>query len=143
LRAFFFFSGALLEQAEILLDKGIHPIRVSNAYDLACNIAYVFYLHCFRFFAFIDCFFCSVEKLSQIADKVEWTPEKLEPLILAAMTALGKQIFFSNRKVLFLKSVVCVIICVGSKIVNKHCRKFAEIAVKAVLSVADLVLVFF
>jgi len=87
-------AGALLEQAEILLDKGIHPIRVSNAYDLACKIA--------------------VEKLAQIADKVEWTEENLEPLILAAMTALG------------------------SKIVNKHCRKFAEIAVKAVLSVADL-----
>ena len=34
-------TGALLEQAEMLLDKGIHPIRVSNAYDLACKIAFV------------------------------------------------------------------------------------------------------
>lgn len=31
-------AGALLEQTEALLDKGIHPIKVADGYDLACKV---------------------------------------------------------------------------------------------------------
>src|SRR6478609_7625464 len=32
-------AGALLEQAAELIDKGIHPIRIADGYDKACDIA--------------------------------------------------------------------------------------------------------
>merc|ERR1719453_2133181 len=32
-------AGSLLEQAETLLEKGIHPIRISEGYDRASKIA--------------------------------------------------------------------------------------------------------
>jgi T-complex protein 1 subunit epsilon len=51
---------------------------------------------------------------AQIAQKIDFNFENLEPLILTAMTTLS------------------------SKIVNVHKRKMAEIAVKAVVGVADL-----
>src|SRR6187551_132283 len=32
-------AGALLEQAAELIDKGIHPIRIADGYDAACEVA--------------------------------------------------------------------------------------------------------
>ena len=32
-------AGALLEKAEALLDRGIHPMRVAEGFDRACLIA--------------------------------------------------------------------------------------------------------
>jgi len=87
-------AGALLEQAEQLLDRGIHPIRIASGFDTGCNIA--------------------VETMKKISDKANWSKENLEPLIATAMTSLG------------------------SKIVKRCNRQLAEIAVHAVLSVADL-----
>jgi T-complex protein 1 subunit epsilon len=87
-------AGALLEQALPLLDRGIHPTRISEGFDIACKIA--------------------VERLQAIADVFEIDPEHPERLLLAAKTALG------------------------SKIINRHHDKMAQIAVEAVLSVADL-----
>lgn len=87
-------AGALLEQAEQLLDRGIHPIRVAAGFDTACEIA--------------------VAHIQKIADKVEFSKDNLEPLISTAMSSLG------------------------SKIVKRCGRKFAEIAVNSVLSVADM-----
>jgi chaperonin GroEL (HSP60 family) len=31
-------AGALLEQAEALLDMGIHPLRVAEGYEWACKV---------------------------------------------------------------------------------------------------------
>uniref|UniRef100_A0A8D8US30 T-complex protein 1 subunit epsilon n=1 Tax=Cacopsylla melanoneura TaxID=428564 RepID=A0A8D8US30_9HEMI len=87
-------AGALLEQAEQLLDKGIHPIRIADGFELAAQTA--------------------VKHLDTIADSFPVNPDNLEPLIKTAMTTLG------------------------SKIINKCHRQMAEIAVNAVMAVADL-----
>ncbi|TFY62596.1 hypothetical protein EVJ58_g3764 [Rhodofomes roseus] len=86
-------AGALLEQSEALLDRGIHPIRIADGFDRACVVA--------------------VEHLEKISDKVEFTLSDTSNLVKTAKTSLG------------------------SKIVSKEHDKFAEIAVDAVLAVAD------
>ncbi|ESO96409.1 hypothetical protein LOTGIDRAFT_150024 [Lottia gigantea] len=87
-------AGALLEQAEQLLDRGIHPIRIADGYEMAARVA--------------------VETLDKISDKFDVDLKKPEPLIRLAMTTLG------------------------SKIINRCHRQMAEIAVDAILAVADL-----
>lgn len=88
------FAGALLEEAEKMLVKGIHPIRVARGYEKACDIA--------------------VKRLAEIADRIEWTEDNTTPLLQTAMTTLG------------------------SKIINRFQKQMAQIAVDAVLAVADL-----
>ena len=62
-------AGALLEQAEALLDRGIHPIKIADGYQKACDIA--------------------VAHLDRIADRIEFSKEtrklywKLRELLLA------------------------------------------------------------
>ena len=85
-------AGALLDQAESLLDRGIHPIRIADGFELAGQ--------------------CAVQHLDKIAHPFPFADR--ESLIEVAMTTLG------------------------SKIVNKCHRQMAEIAVDAVLAVADL-----
>ncbi|XP_028127717.1 T-complex protein 1 subunit epsilon [Diabrotica virgifera virgifera] len=87
-------AGALLEQAGSLLDRGIHPIRIADGFELACQTA--------------------VAHLEKIAELFPVSAENTEPLIKVAMTTLG------------------------SKIINKCHKQMAEIAVNAVLAVADL-----
>lgn len=87
-------AGALLEQAEALIDRGIHPIRIADGFELAAQ--------------------CAVQNLDAIAEDFPIDAANKEPLIQVAMTTLG------------------------SKIVNKCHRKMAEMAVDAVLAVADL-----
>lgn len=87
-------AGALLEQSEALLDRGIHPIRIADGFDKACTVA--------------------VEQLDRISDRVPFSLENKQNLIKTATTSLG------------------------SKIVSKEIQRFAEIAVDAVLTVADL-----
>jgi T-complex protein 1 subunit epsilon len=65
-------AGALLEEAEKLLDKGIHPIRIARGYEMACDIA--------------------VEHLKSIADKVEFSKNNTEPLLQTAKTTLSSKI---------------------------------------------------
>lgn len=64
-------AGALLEQAEQLLDRGIHPIRVSDGYDQAARVA--------------------IEQLDKIAETLAWDPNNTEPLVETAMTTLGSK----------------------------------------------------
>lgn len=87
-------AGALLEQAEKLLDKGLHPVRIFEGFEQAAEISY--------------------KHLESISDTVEFDKDNTVPLVDTAMTTLS------------------------SKIVNVHKRKMAQIAVDAVLSVADL-----
>lgn len=69
--AFSVLAGALLEQAEQLLDRGIHPIRISDGYDQAAQIA--------------------IEHLDKIAETLPCDPNNTEPLIETAMTTLGSK----------------------------------------------------
>ncbi|EEH38457.1 T-complex protein 1 epsilon subunit [Paracoccidioides lutzii Pb01] len=87
-------AGALLEQAADLIDKGIHPIRIADGYDEACEVA--------------------VAELDRICDEIKFSRDDRENLMKVAKTSLG------------------------SKIVSKAHDHFAEMAVDAVLSVADL-----
>merc|ERR1711871_8618 len=87
-------AGAMLEGAEKLLDRGIHPIRIADGYEMACEIA--------------------VARLNEISDTVEFTREDTTNLVKTCMTTLN------------------------SKVVNRHLEQMANIAVDAVLGVADL-----
>lgn len=64
-------AGALLEQAEKLLDRGIHPIRIADGYEIAAKVA--------------------VDRLNEISDKFEVNLQNPEPLIQLAMTTLGSK----------------------------------------------------
>ena len=64
-------AGALLEAASDLIDKGIHPIRIADGYDRACELA--------------------VQKLDEIADEIEFTRENTENLLRCAKTSLGSK----------------------------------------------------
>ena len=87
-------AGALLEQAEKLLDRGLHPVRIAEGFEQAAELC--------------------VRHLAEIADTVNFSTDNLTPLVDTAMTTLS------------------------SKIINVHKRKMAQIAVDAVLAVADL-----
>jgi len=66
-------AGALLEQAESLLDRGIHPIRIAEGYEAASRIA--------------------VEHLEKIANKFEFGEANVEPLIQTCMTTLSSKMY--------------------------------------------------
>lgn len=86
-------AGALLEQAEVLLDRGIHPIRIADGFEMAAH----------RCMEYLE---------SDLSLKFPY--EQRDLLIKTAETTLS------------------------SKIVSKCNRQMAEIAVDAVLTVADL-----
>lgn len=65
-------ASALLEQAADLMDKGIHPIRIADGYDQACEIA--------------------VGELDRVSDKVEFTRDNITNLKEVAKTSLGSKI---------------------------------------------------
>ena len=64
-------AGALLEQSEALLDRGIHPIRIADGFDRACAVA--------------------VEQLDRISERMEFTLDNTENLFKTAMTSLGSK----------------------------------------------------
>lgn len=64
-------AGALLEQSEALLDKGIHPIRIADGFDRACAVA--------------------IKELDRISDVIEYSKDDTENLLKSAMTSLGSK----------------------------------------------------
>ncbi|KAG6529312.1 hypothetical protein ZIOFF_011509 [Zingiber officinale] len=97
-------AGSLLEQAEKLLERGIHPIRVAEGYEMASRLA--------------------VEHLERISHKFEFSATDIEPLVQTCMTTLSSKIT---------DDLPAAILSV-----NRCKRELAEIAVKAVIAVADL-----
>jgi len=87
-------AGALLGESLKLIEKGIHPLRVAHGYEKACEVA--------------------VQRVAEIAKVIDIAEAGHQPLVKAAMTALG------------------------SKVVSGRKAELAKICVDAVLSVADL-----
>merc|ERR1712107_434900 len=85
--------GALLVQAEHLLDKGIHAIRIADGFELAAQ--------------------ASIKNLDKIADEFKIDLKDTSNLVKTAKTTLG------------------------SKIINKCHDKMPNIAVDAIMAVAD------
>ena len=65
-------AGSLLEQAEVLLDRGIHPLRIAEGYEMASKIA--------------------VKELERISEKFEFGADNIEPLVRTCMTTLSSKI---------------------------------------------------
>jgi T-complex protein 1 subunit epsilon len=87
-------AGAILEQAQKLLDKGIHPLKIADGFERACEIA--------------------VARVNEIQEELDIKKNNHEHLRKCAKTALG------------------------SKVVSSCQELYADLAVKAVLHVADL-----
>jgi T-complex protein 1 subunit epsilon len=65
-------AGSLLEQAQILIDKGLHPLSIVEGFDKACEFA--------------------VKHLETIHNTIDYQENNNESLIKAAITALGSKI---------------------------------------------------
>ena len=64
-------AGALLEQAADLMDKGLHPIRIADGFDQACEVA--------------------VAELDRISDEVQFSQDDSSNLFEVAKTSLGSK----------------------------------------------------
>ena len=65
-------AGSLLEQAQLLIDKGLHPLAIVEGFDKACEYA--------------------IKHLETIHTKIDYLENNNEHLIKAAITALGSKI---------------------------------------------------
>ena len=71
-------AGALLEQAQKLLDKGLHPLQIIEGYDKACDY--------------------SIKHLETIAKNIDIKENDYEPLKKAATTALCSKVVSKYQK---------------------------------------------
>eukprot|EP00188_Purpureofilum_apyrenoidigerum_P005864 Plantae.Rhodophyta-Purpureofilum_apyrenoidigerum.ctg8143.p1 GENE.Plantae.Rhodophyta-Purpureofilum_apyrenoidigerum.ctg8143~~Plantae.Rhodophyta-Purpureofilum_apyrenoidigerum.ctg8143.p1 ORF type:complete len:538 (+),score=140.39 Plantae.Rhodophyta-Purpureofilum_apyrenoidigerum.ctg8143:126-1739(+) len=81
--------GALLEQAERLIDRGIHPSRISEGFETACDM-------------------CS-SYLETIADEITLNDSKLDEMKKVAMTTLNSKIV--NRMKASLADICVKAVC--------------------------------
>ena len=65
-------AGALLEHAETLLDRGIHPLRIAEGYEMASKVA--------------------IKELERISEQFEFSRENIEPLVQTCCTTLSSKI---------------------------------------------------
>ena len=119
----------------MLLDRGIHPLRIAEGYERACKV--------------------SIENLERIAHSFNFSESDMEPLVQTCMTTLSSKMCVMVMAVRPL-GVLCTVhtrdatvfklaqACSGLKLLHATCRvgrvkrDMAEMCVKAVLTVADL-----
>lgn len=65
-------AGAILEQAQKLLDRGIHPLKIADGFDKACDIA--------------------VKRVDEIQESINISKNNYEFLRNCAKTALGSKV---------------------------------------------------
>lgn len=59
------------KQAEALLDRGIHPLRIAEGYERACRV--------------------SIDNLDKISQKFSFSEADIEPLVQTCMTTLSSK----------------------------------------------------
>lgn len=96
-------AGALLEQAEGLLDKGIHPIRIADGYDMALKVA--------------------LDRLDEIAEAFPVSKDNTEPLVKTALTTLGSKMW-----VQLCTEVLCPKLFVNFQNISKFLHYLSHIA---------------
>ena len=64
-------DNACFAQAEGLLDRGIHPLRIAEGYEMACKVA--------------------LQRLDEIQSRFVFDNDQLEPLIRTCMTTLSSK----------------------------------------------------
>jgi len=82
-------TGSLLESALALLDRGLHPLRIAEGFEHACEIA--------------------VKRVEEIAERLEFTPTEHGNLDEVCMTTLGSKIVNRFRRELASMSVDAVL----------------------------------
>jgi T-complex protein 1 subunit epsilon len=93
-------AAAMLEQASDLIDKGIHPIRIADGYDQACEIA--------------------IAQLDKISDEIPFSKEDTSNLLKVAKTSLGSKMYMKDSDTMFLllfsanSSIVCRSLTISS-----------------------------
>jgi T-complex protein 1 subunit epsilon len=65
-------AGALLEQASIMLDTGLHPLKIADGFEQACDLALI--------------------RLDEISEEIDVKANNSEKLVEAAMTALCSKV---------------------------------------------------
>ena len=60
-----------MSQAEDLLDRGLHPLRIAEGYEMACKVA--------------------LQRLDEIQSRFVFDNDQLEPLIRTCMTTLSSK----------------------------------------------------
>jgi T-complex protein 1 subunit epsilon len=65
-------AGSLLQKAESLIDKGIHPLRISKGFEMAAQVA--------------------IENMAGISEEIKFTKEEPQKLVTTVMTTLGSKI---------------------------------------------------
>lgn len=65
-----------MSSALSLLDRGIHPIRIADGYEKACEIA--------------------VNELDRVADTISFSKEDTSNLLKVAKTSLGSKMWVSR-----------------------------------------------
>lgn len=64
-----------MEHAEQLIDKGIHPVRIADGFEMAARF--------------------TLEYLDKISESFPVEKDNLEPLVQTAMTTLGSKMYDS------------------------------------------------
>jgi T-complex protein 1 subunit epsilon len=81
--------GAILKQAVALLDKGLHPLRVADGFEKACDIA--------------------VKRVEEIAKDVDLENDNHAALIKSARTSLGSKVVSGHKEQLARLSVDAIL----------------------------------